>query len=58
MLCFITGKLQFVPVIKKINGCCSPNSDPERLAALPDAVAQRLRLKYEQASQYLGHRTL
>lgn len=34
------------------------NSDPERLAALPDAVAQRLLLKYEQAAQYLGHRTL
>lgn len=30
------------------------NRDPQRLAVLPEAVAQRLRLKYERAAQLLG----
>lgn len=30
------------------------NSDPERLAALPEAVAQRLRTKYDRARQFLA----
>lgn len=31
------------------------NRDEERLAALPGAIAQRLRQKYEQAVQFLNH---
>lgn len=31
------------------------NRDPVRLAALPDAVALRLRQKYDQAAQVLNH---
>ena len=30
------------------------NSDPARLAALPEAVAQRLRQKYGNAKQFLA----
>lgn len=31
------------------------NSDPERLAALPEVVAQRLRVKYTKAASDLSH---
>lgn len=35
-------------------GDLDDNSDPARLAVLPEAVAQRLRQKYESARQYLA----
>lgn len=33
------------------------NSDPERLAALPEVMARRLRVKYADAAIFLSHRT-